>query len=142
MFGHLLLLIFSILGSISGFHTAGCSNTRSVSGLFTARWRRLRVLLGMFYSNAEIFRGLILSILGVLPSVLDVCTAGTACTRAYALLILQVLRVFRPPVLLSTLSTRSAKSTRCSEYTRSIEYHRSICGTLLRLERDAWSIVK
>ena len=72
-----------------------------------------RVFLGVFYSNAEVFRGSILSILGSTPSILDFCTADTACTRADALLklpvvavlgpsvllILQVLRVFRPPVL-------------------------------------------
>ena len=61
----------------------------------------IRVLLGIhYYSNAEVFRGSILWILGVLPSILDVCTAGTACTRRYVLLILPVLALFRPSVLL------------------------------------------
>ena len=60
----------------------------------------VRVLLGVHYSNAEVFRGSILWILGVLPSILDVCTAGTACTRRYVLLILPVLALFRPSVLL------------------------------------------
>ena len=52
--------------SISGFRTARCSNTRNISGFYTARCCWLRVFLGVFYSNAEVFRGLILSILGVL----------------------------------------------------------------------------
>ena len=61
----------------------------------------IRVLLGIhYYSNAEVFRGSILWILGSTSSILDVCTAGTACTRGYVLLILPVLAVFRPSVLL------------------------------------------
>ena len=52
--------------SISRFHIARCSNTRCISGFYTARYWLLRVLLGVFYSNTEVSRGLILSILGVL----------------------------------------------------------------------------
>ena len=61
----LVLPMLSILGSISGFHTARCSNTRSISG-FILRGTLGCVLLGAFYSNAEVFRGTILWILGVL----------------------------------------------------------------------------
>ena len=61
----------------------------------------IRVLLGIhYYSNAEVFRGSILWILGSTSSILDACTAGTACTRGYVLLILPVLEVFQPSVLL------------------------------------------
>ena len=93
-----MLLVLSILKSISGFHTARYSNARSISGFYTARYRWLEywsILLEC------------LSILGFnalgtrsTPSIFYVCTAGTARTRAYILLILPVLVVFRPSVLL------------------------------------------
>ena len=112
VFRHLVLLILSILGSISGFHTARCSNTRSISGFYTARYCWLEYYSEYIHSNAEVFRGLILSILGVLPIIVDVllrellvpehmyCSYPVlAVFGPSVLLILQILRVFRPPVL-------------------------------------------
>ena len=106
----------------------------------------IRVLLGIhYYSNAEVFRGSILWILGSTSSILDACTAGTACTRGYVLLILPVLAVFRPSVLfippstrsirpsamstLPALAARNVNCTRYAEYTRLTRCTRSICGT-------------
>ena len=60
-----------------------------------------RVFLGVFYSNAEVFRGSILSILGVLPSIyMFVRQVLRVLEDKYLLLILPVLAVFRPSVLL------------------------------------------
>ena len=108
------LLMLLSTRSISAFSTAITFNTREYfrisycevqeySQYFRVLYSEVllvRVLLGVFYSNAEVFRGLILSILRVLPSILDFGAAGTACTRAFVLLILPVLAVFGPSVLL------------------------------------------
>ena len=48
--------------SISGFHTASCS----IFMVLYCEVLLVRAVLGVFYSNAEVFRGPILSILGVL----------------------------------------------------------------------------
>ena len=48
--------------SISGFHTASCS----IFMVLYCEVLLVRAVLGVFYSNAEVFRGLLLSILGVL----------------------------------------------------------------------------
>ena len=60
----------------------------------------VRVLLGGFYSNAEEFSGFNTLDTWSTASILDVCTAGTASTRAYVLIILPVHPVFGPSVLL------------------------------------------
>lgn len=77
------------------------------------------------------------------PSILDVCTVGTVCTRGSVLVILPVLQVFGPSVMLilpalavfrpqyyNALST-APKCTRYSEYARSMKQTGSICAILL-----------
>ena len=99
VFRHLVLLILSILGVFRDFILRGAVILSYFMVLY-CKVLLVRVLLGVFYSNADVFRGLTLSILGSTPSILDFCTAGTACTRAYVLLILPALAVFGPSVLL------------------------------------------
>ena len=69
------------------------------------------------------------------PSTLDVGTAGTACTRAYVLLILSVLAVFGPSVLLILPSTPSIYDA--STLIRYSEYTRSICEILTIIVRNS-----
>ena len=84
--------------SISGFHTARCRNTRSISGFHTARYCWLEYYSEYITRMLKYF-GVQYSEYSEYSKYLDVCTAGTACTRGYVLLILPVLAVFGPSVL-------------------------------------------
>ena len=79
VFRHFVLLIPSMLGVFQDLIQRGAVRLAVFQVLY-CEVLLVRVLLRVFYSNAEVFRGLILWILGVLPSISDVCTAGT-CTR-------------------------------------------------------------
>ena len=56
VFRHWVLLLLSILGSVSGIHTARCSNTRSISWFYTARYCWLAYYSGYFTRMLRYFR--------------------------------------------------------------------------------------
>ena len=139
VFRHLVVLILSIFGVLQDFILWGAVIYSQYFRVLYCEVLLVRVLIGVFYSIGW------WSISGFntldtrsTPSILDVCTAGAACTRGYALLILpvlavirlsvllilQVLRVFRHLILLILPSTRST----CAVSTAHTPSTRSICA--------------
>ena len=112
--GDKALQVLRVPGVFQGSILRDTARTRSISGMITLNTACTRSILGFdtlkYCCTPSIY--ITRDTLGT-PSNLDVCTPATACTRVYVLLILpllgrfgpsillilQVLRVFTPPVL-------------------------------------------
>ena len=133
VFRHVVLLILSILRVFQYFILRGAVILAVFQGFVLRGTAGQSITRSVLLECRSISAFITLDTRGT-PSILDVCTAGTARTRAYilltlpvfavfgplVLLTLQVLRVFRPPVLEYSQYWKYEKEYRVNKSTRSI----------------------